>query len=203
VKTGKDGVSQADLIARARRGDGAAWELMVRDHQQAIFRLAYLLLGDPDDAEDVAQETLIRAYRALDRFDASRPLRPWLLRITTNLARNQRRSAGRYLAALQRLVRADPDLITNTRGENLHAALRARGPAQEDAQTLWQAVRRLSQADQEIIYLRYFLDLSESETARVLEIAPGTVKSRMHRALNRLRTLVEKEFPTLRESLEE
>jgi RNA polymerase sigma-70 factor (ECF subfamily) len=162
-----------------------------------------LLLGDADDAEDTVQDAFIRAYRALDRFDASRPLRPWLLRITSNLARNRRRSIGRYLNALRRLVVAEPELISNTRGENLNAALRARSETQAAAHTLWEAVRRLSATDQEIIYLRYFLDLSEAEAASTLEVAPGTVKSRTHRALARLREIVLKEFPSLRESLEE
>jgi len=172
----------------------------MREHQSAVFRLAYLLLGDADDAEDVAQETFIRAYRALERFDASRPLRPWLLRIASNLARNQRRSLGRYFGALQRLVLLDPEARARAKGESPPGPGEA-GPSAEDAHSLWQAVRRLRPPDQEIIYLRYFLDLSEAETATALEIAPGTVKSRTHRALQRLRVVVEHEFPTLRESL--
>jgi RNA polymerase sigma-70 factor (ECF subfamily) len=195
-------LSQPDLIFLARRGDGAAWETLMREHQQAVFRLAYLLLGDADEAEDVAQETFIRAYRALERFDASRPLRPWLLRIASNLASNQRRSIGRYFGALQRLVLLDPEAGARARGEQPDAESASR-PSPEEAHSLWQAVRRLSQPDQEIIYLRYFLDLSEAEAATALEVPPGTVKSRTHRALGRLRAVVEREFPTLRESLEE
>ncbi len=68
-------MSEAKLIGRARQGDEAAWEILVRQHQEAAFRLAYLLLGDADEAEDVAQETFIRAFRSLDRFDPDRPLR--------------------------------------------------------------------------------------------------------------------------------
>jgi RNA polymerase sigma-70 factor, ECF subfamily len=173
----------------------------MREHQQAVFRLAYLLLGDADEAEDVAQETFIRAYRALERFDASRPLRPWLLRIASNLASNQRRSIGRYFGALQRLVVLDPEARARARGEQREAE-DAAGTSAEDAHSLWQAIRRLGQADQEIIYLRYFLDLSEAETATALHVPAGTVKSRTHRALGRLRAVVEREFPTLRESLE-
>lgn len=173
----------------------------MREHQQAVFRLAYLLLGDADEAEDVAQETFIRAYRALERFDASRPLRPWLLRITRNLASNQRRSIGRYFGALQRLVLLDPEAGARARGEQTEAENASR-PSPEEAHSLWQAVRRLSQPDQEIIYLRYFLDLSEAEAATALDVPSGTVKSRTHRALGRLRAVVEREFPTLRESLE-
>ena len=190
---------QPDLISFARRGDGAAWETLMREHQQAVFRLAYLLVGDADEAEDIAQETFIRAYRALERFDASRPLRPWLLRIARNLASNRRRSLGRYFGALQRLILLDPEARAAAQGERP----RETAPTAEDAHTLWQAVRRLGIAEQEIIYLRYFLDLSEAETAAAQNIPVGTVKSRTHRALQKLRVIVEKEFPNLRASLEE
>jgi len=111
-------VSEPDLIARARQGDGVAWEALVRQHQEAAFRLAYLFVSDADDAEDVAQEAFIRAFKALDRFDLARPLRPWLLHITANLARNRRRTVGRYLAALRRSVQAAPDPVAHA--EDLH-----------------------------------------------------------------------------------
>jgi RNA polymerase sigma-70 factor (ECF subfamily) len=181
-------LSDPDLIARARRRDEAAWETLAREHQEAVFRLAYLITGDPDDAADVAQEAFIRAYGALDRFDTSRAVRPWLLSIAANLARNRLRSLGRYLAALQRFARGE-ELVTHDEAANGESGL------------LWQAVRRLSQADQEIIYLRYFLEMSEAETAEALQVAAGTVKSRTHRALGRLRTVIENEFPALRESV--
>ena len=183
-------VQQSELIQRARRGNGRAWESLVQEHQQALFRLAYLMLGDASDAEDIAQEAFVRAFRALDTFDETRPVRPWLLSITANLARNRRRSLGRYLQALTRAVRGEPEPVT-TLGE--------RSSQQWESETLWQAVRRLPGPDQEIIYLRFFLDLSEAESAATLTIAPGTVKSRLHRALGRLRTIVDVDFPALRE----
>ena len=164
----------------------------MREHQQSAFRLAYLFLGDATEAEDVGQEAFVRAYRALDRFDATRPFRPWLLSIVTNLARNRRRSLGRYLAAWRRLVQTTSD-----------CAPAAYEPETWRAQALWQAVRRLSQQDQEIIYLRYYLELPESETASTLGVAPGTVKSRLHRALARLRSVAEREFPELKEGYDE
>ena len=180
---------QQKLILRASQGDAAAWETLVGQYQEAVFRLAYLLLGNADEAKDVAQETFIRAFRALDRFDSARPLRPWLLRITTNLAYNRRRAIARYLSALQRLVRFAPEqALTPGPDETL---------PREDTSMLWQAVRRLNSVDQEIIYLRYFLELSVAETAEVINIAPGTVKSRLSRALERLRRVVEREFPSL------
>jgi len=186
-------VAEADLIARARQQDETAWEALMRDHQEAAFRLAYLFLGDADDAADVAQEAFIRAYQALARFDAARPFRPWLLSIVANLARNRHRSWGRYVAALQRAWFADPRLRPDPRQTRQHEA------ATDDAQTLWRAVRQLKAPDQEVIYLRYFLDLSEAEMASALNIAPGTVKSRLHRAVGKLRTVIAAHFPDLRE----
>lgn len=180
----------ADLILRARRGDGAAWEALVRLHQEPAFRLAYLLLGDPDEAADVSQETFIRAFQALGRFDVSRPMRPWLLSIAANLARNRRRSMGRFFGALHRLVREQPELTAGT--TNGH-------DQRWQSQALWAAVRRLDQNDQQIVYLRYFLELSVEETSQTLGIATGTVKSRLHRALGRLRAIIEREYPELKE----
>ncbi len=190
---GESFLNDAHLIDRARRGDEAAWEELVREHQAAIFRLAYLMLASASDAEDTAQEAFIRAVRGLKDFDETRPLRPWLLSIVANLARNRRRSIGRYLQAITRAGRAEPEPVT---------FLGERSGQHWEAQTLWQAVRRLPRIDQEIIYLRYFLDLSESETAGALHVAPGTVKSRHHRAMSRLRAIVDTEFPALREERE-
>ena len=179
-----------DLIERACNGDDSAYELLVRAHQEAVFRLAYLFLGDAADAEDAAQETFIRAHRVLNDFDANRPLRPWLLRIVANLALNRRRAAGRYFAVLRRWVFAAPEPSLHVEVETARLW---------EAQTLWEAVRRLNPKDQEVIYLRYFLELSVSETAVVLDIEEGTVKSRLSRALERLRGVVQQDYPLLYE----
>ncbi len=179
---------ESDLIERAHQGDSDAWERLVQGHQEAVFRLAYLLLGDAGDAEDVAQETFIRAFRYLHTYDSSRSWRPWLLGIAANLARNRRRAFGRYLHHLGRLARLTPEQTLDPENEVAHLA---------NAQALWRAVQRLEAADQEIIYLRYFLELSVEESAETLNIAPGTVKSRLYRALGRLRGVVQQEFPVL------
>jgi RNA polymerase sigma-70 factor (ECF subfamily) len=179
------------LIKQARRGDEAAWAQLVAEHQEAVFRLAYLLLGEAAEAQDVAQETFIRAFQALARFDTTRSLRPWLLSITTNLARNRRRAIGRYLAAVGRFFKTEPEPTLPPPSEMQLQRW--------EAETLRQAVQRLSRSDQEIIYLRYFLQLSVTETAEAAGIASGTVKSRLHRDLNRLRAVIEAEFPALQE----
>src|SRR2546427_7857430 len=84
-----------DLITRAQRGDKAAYEEIVQRYQQIAFRTAYVVTGSAADAEDAAQEGFMKAFRALDRFRAGADLRPWLLRIVANEARNRVRSSGR------------------------------------------------------------------------------------------------------------
>ncbi len=161
---------------------------MVRAHQEPLFRLAYLFLGDKTEAEDVTHDAFIQAYLNLEQFEAERPLRPWLLSIAANLARNRRRSIRRYRAALQRLWRGKPAIIAERPTETT---------IQTEAHHLWQAVQQLRPKAQEIIYLRYFLELPEAETAAALKIAPGTAKSRLHRALKHLRAVIEADFPEL------
>jgi RNA polymerase sigma-70 factor (ECF subfamily) len=184
-------LTEAQQIRLARQGNQAAWEALMRVHQEPVFRLAYLLLGDPDEAEDIAQETFLRAYKALGRFDTERPLRPWLLRIASNLAHNRHRSMGRYLGALTRFARQDPDRIKPTTMK-----------PEDESQTLWQAVRQMKEQFQEVVYLRYFLDMSENEMVDMLDLPAGTVKSRLHRALSKLRGIIERDYPELKETVE-
>jgi RNA polymerase sigma factor (sigma-70 family) len=182
---------EADLVQNALEGDPAAWDTLIRQHQEPVFRIAYLILGDAHAAEDVAQETFIRAYQNLTRFDTTRPLRPWLLRISSNQARNARRSIGRYWKALQNAFRlAESNQSTFQTAEVDHVG---------EYQELWEAIQKLSAPDQQIIYYRYLLDIPVSETALALNIAEGTVKSRLSRALSRLRDVISQEFPWIEE----
>lgn len=188
-------LEDAAIVARARGGEQTAWEHIVRRHQAAVFRYAYLQLGDPAEAEDVAQETFVRAYHAFGRFDAARPLRPWLLRIARNLARNRFRSWARRWRAVQRWtaeVRRAADVADDPAEDSLRAG----------AAALHDVVRGMSDTDQEVIYLRFFLDLSLEETGEALGVPIGTVKSRLSRALGRLRAAVRRDHPSLHEALE-
>lgn len=181
---------EIDWIRRARQRDHGAVQELVDAHREAIFRLAYLITGDAEDAEDVAQETFIRAINTLGRFDDSRAFRPWLCSIAVNLSRNRLRSIKRYWAALRRFASQE---------SGLSPTIETQTAQQVEALDLWRAVRKLKAAEQEIIYLRYFLELSTEETAQALNIQPGTVKSRLHRALKRLRQVIESDFPHLTE----
>ena len=188
--------ADAALVAGARQGDEMAWLRLVHAHQQPLFRLAFLVLGrsfSAADAEDVTQEAFVRAYLNLDQYDESRPLRPWLLGIVANVARNRRRSAGRYWAAMKRWWQNNDEKM-------------AVAPAHEqrsESGELWQAVQGLSAQAQEIIYLFYFLELSEAETAMALGTPAGTVKSRLYRARQQLRAVIARDFPGLYDEWQE
>jgi RNA polymerase sigma-70 factor (ECF subfamily) len=157
--------------------------MLVRRYQDVAFRTAVLITGSADEAEDASQEALTKAYYALSRFRSGAPFRPWLLQIVANEARNRRKAAGRR-AALS--LRADSGTIAGT-GE---PAPEAAAEAAETRAALLQAVNELREEDRLVIACRYFLDLSEQETSATLGIPRGTVKSRLSRALGRLRARV-------------
>jgi RNA polymerase sigma factor (sigma-70 family) len=177
-------VREADLIEQARHGDVSAFEALVRAHQEVAFRTAWIASGGADDAEDAAQEGFMKAFAALPRFLSDAPFRPWLLTIVANEARNRRRSANRREALALRV----PETTTGEAGSepSPEAAILAR----ERRQALLDALRRLSDPDREIVAYRYLLELSEAETAAALGVPVGTAKSRLSRAMNRLRTIM-------------
>ena len=146
-------------------------------YQSLAFRTAFLIAGDAADAEEAAQDGFVKAHRALGRFRSGEPFRPWLLTIVANEARNRRRARGRRTALA---LRAGP--LSDAPGEDPEEAVLAT----ERRQRLLTAVERLRDDDRDVLACRYFLDLSETETAAALGIARGTVKSRTHRALARL-----------------
>ena len=181
--------SEVEVVLQARAGDTTAYAALVQHHQEAAFRAAYLILHDSQAAEDVAQEAFIRAHHNLHRFQIGAAFRPWLLRIVTNLALNQARALGRRHALVERLGRRGPETEPPVDDTIL---------ATEESRTVWQAINRLGPEDRLILYLRYFLEQSEADMARIIGKAPGTVKSRLSRAGQRLRQVVEKDFPQLR-----
>jgi RNA polymerase sigma-70 factor (ECF subfamily) len=184
-------LSESEAVRLARSGNSAAYAVLVGLYQEVAFRAAYLIVRDAAAAEDVVQEAFVRAHRELGRFREGEPFRPWLLRIVSNLALNEVRSRGRKLGLLQR--------FGALRREDETPSPEVPLVESEQARTVWSAINRLGEDDRLVLYLRYFLELDEREMAAVLERPAGTVKSRLHRASARLRTVIEEEFPELRE----
>ena len=174
-------LEDTELIERARTGDVVAYGQLVQRHQEVAVRTAYLACGDATEAEDAAQEGFLKAYAALDRFRPDAPFRPWILRIVVNEARNRRRSAGRRTGLALRMAEDRP-------ADDAAPSPEAAVLAAEASGELLTALERLGDDDRMVIGCRYLLELSEAETAATLGIPPGTVKSRLSRALGRMRT---------------
>jgi RNA polymerase sigma-70 factor (ECF subfamily) len=169
---------ERELVLRAQRGDPRAYEELVSPHQEIAFRVAYVITRSAADAEDAVQDALVKAWRALGRFRAGEPLRPWLLRIAANEARNRRRSAGRRDRLVLRAAESSGEAAPSPEEAVL---------ARVDRERLLAALDDLPEQAREVLAYRFLLDLSEEETAAALDVARGTVKSRTARALDRLR----------------
>ena len=179
-------IDEHDLISRAKEGDRDAIDGLVRMHQDVAFRTAYLITCNAEDARDAAQVAMIKAIYALHRFQEGLPFRPWLLRIVSNEARDIRSSPSRRstepLDEAAFALRAGPD-----QSPELTAISR------ESSQHLLDAVNRLSLSDRQVIAYRYFLGLNEAEMSAALDCPHGTVKSRLSRAMGKLRSQMTRE----------
>jgi RNA polymerase sigma-70 factor (ECF subfamily) len=172
------------LFARAQRGSVDAFEEIVNRYQQLAFRTAYVITGSAAEAEEAAQDAFVKAYRALGTFRTGAEPRPWLLRIVANEARNRVRSAGRRHQLELRLA-------ADFRPGDAAPSPEAAAVDAEDRRRLLESVNALEENDRLVVASRYLLELSSEEAAAALGIPEGTVKSRLSRALARLRQQVE------------
>jgi RNA polymerase sigma-70 factor (ECF subfamily) len=178
-----ESLPECELVVLAQQGDLAARELLAVRYRTPAFRLAMQLLGRPEEAKDVAQDSMLRFFSSLDRFEAHRPVLPWLFRIVHNRVRDLERQRRR------RRVESLEGYLEKTGLEPVSAAP---GPGQRLQrhrlqQRVWQALNNLSTKHREILVLRDYQDLTYVEIAAVLGIPKGTVMSRLHAARCSLR----------------
>lgn len=169
-----------------------AYGELVRRYESIAFRVAYLVTRDESEAADAAQDAFVRAFRGIGTFKLGQPFRPWVLRIVTNVSVNAVQAARRRTRAIQHAgleIMADP----------IQPAPERQIVECERNERLMEAVEMLSPGDRTLIALRYYFELPEAEVAAVLEIARGTVKSRLHRTLERLREIIRSDYPDLLE----
>lgn len=176
-------VDERSLVIRAQARDRDAFGVLVSRYLDRIYRVAYGVVRNHDEASDIAQETFMRAYRTIDRFDPSRPLFPWLYQIARNLGINR----------IQRVRRREVSLPD-------FDALQARDqtPEQElvresEAERVREAIATLPEPQKEIIELCHFQECSYQEMADILGIPIGTVMSRLYHARKRLQKVLETE----------
>jgi RNA polymerase sigma-70 factor (ECF subfamily) len=170
------------LIRDAQRGSSDALEELFRRHWRRAHRAAYLVVGDSAAAEDIAQEAFLSAIRALDRFDRRRRFGPWLHRIAVNRAIDFARS---------RSLRGEGGLSSTASD----AAEPQAPPRQAISDELMAALADLDPEHRAVVVLRYVLEYTPGEIARMLELPRGTVNSRLRRGLDRLRPAIEEARP--------
>ena len=160
------------LVARCLGGELEAFETIVSRYQRVLFNAAYRLLGDREDARDVAQGALVKAYEKLASFDPRYRFFSWIYRIVVNEAlntRDRRRPSAPLLWDLPASGNLEERLASRERSDSVQAAL-----------------LRLSAEDREVIVLRHFAELSYAEIGETLGLPEKTVKSRLHEARQRL-----------------
>ena len=171
------------LVVRAKAGNEAAFAALVRGNMQKVYRSAYAITHNGDDAADIAQETFIRAFRNLARFDETRPFFPWLYRIARNLCINR----------IQRITRRETSLPEYDIVADSHEGPEAAVVGADEKIRVRDAVDRLPEQHRRIIELNHFQELSYREIAEILDIPIGTVMSRLFHARKKLRELLESE----------
>lgn len=165
---------EAEWLARAQQGDDEAFSRLVEAYQRPVFNLCYRMLGNARDAEDAAQETFIRAYKAIRRYDPSRKFSTWLLTIASNYCIDQHRR--RKLPTFSYDSLPVPDIPDKEPGMD---SLMANDERQA---MVMEMLETLNPKDRSAIILRYWYDYSYEEIARTLKLSVSAVKSRLHRA---------------------
>lgn len=169
------------LIRRGQRGDRLAIEVLIRRYQNYVYRLCYLVMGNEQDAEDMTQETFIRACRALPRFEIRQGIsfEAWLYRIAVNCCRSRMRR--RWYQVLP-WPDSPPPLVIEPEDQPDRLAIRG-----EQRNEMLEAIDCLGEKHRLVVIMRYYAGLSNEEIARTLNIPSGTVRSRLHIARQRLR----------------
>lgn len=171
------------LLARAQNDDRLAFGELVRRHQHSALRVAAVISGSTEEAKDIVQDAFVNVHRKLNSYRGTGSVRSWMLRVVANHAKNHVRSR-----------------IRRIRREDHHAGLFLRvedGTEQTAIQRLEsvavaEALGRLQLKDREVLGCRFVAEMSEAETAHVLDVAVGTVKSRTSRALDKLQSELER-----------
>lgn len=177
--------SETDWIIDAQDGDDEAFSNLVSQYQNPVYNLCYRMLGNPQEAEDAAQESFWRAFQAIRRYDNSRPFATWLLSIAAHFCIDQQRK--------RRLPSMDiEDWMEEILPDNEPSPEKSTSQNQEN-QVLHRLLTELNPQDRAAIILRYWYEFSEEEISQTLKLSGSAVKSRLHRARLKLATLIQAE----------
>lgn len=179
------------LIRRAQRGDADAFEQLLLEHQKNVYNLCYRMAGNPDDAMDLSQETFLRAWRCLDQYQFASAFSTWLYRLCSNICIDFLRRRRRHQTV--------PLTFEDADGEEQTYAVPDAQPLPEEQvelkltrETLAAAMAQLLPEHRAVLQLRVVNEMSYEQIADVLDIQIGTVKSRLSRARNQLKKILER-----------
>jgi RNA polymerase sigma-70 factor (ECF subfamily) len=173
---------EAVLIEAAKAGDQEAFRHIVERYQGAVYNLAYRMLGDPEEAEDAAQEIFVRLYRQLGRYDPERKFSTWTLAIATNYCIDQLRRRRMQLVPLENIIPWARARDAGPEGEAL---------SRESRDEVQRLLKQLPEKYRAPLVLRYWEDLSCAEIAEILGVPEGTIKTQIHRARKQLGKMLE------------
>lgn len=183
MQPSQEGGSDRELMDRLRAGDREALAPLMARHYRRVYRIALSYLRQPDDALDVVQECFVKAYQNAGRWDGAAEAGPWLARIAVNLSIDRWRRNKRRQQTFTPLGEGDHDGALATVDHGLERSIAGR----EAGERLQRALATLPDRQRAVVVLRHYQDLSLDEIARTLGMSLGTVKSSLHRALQRLR----------------
>jgi RNA polymerase sigma-70 factor (ECF subfamily) len=180
-------LEEDEALARLKQGDITALEELVRRYSVRALRTAFLITRDRSSAEDIVQSAFLRVFERRDQFQTGRPFEPWLLRIVINDALKLARPIAPL--PLDGMSGGGEQLLPSPEPPPDEQLI-----AKETTEAIWHTLGRLSATQRAVIVMRYYLGMNEEEMAEELDCAPGTVKSRLHAARQRMRQLLPSEI---------
>jgi len=174
------------LVTRARAGDSAAFELLMRRHNQRVYRVVRSVLRDTDDIEDVIQQAYVQAFLHLDQFGGNARWSTWLCRIAINEALARLRQRGRFVSIEAVSEEAMANLSKGSGGDPERTA-----SGREFSKMVEQAIDELPEIYRSVLILREVEGMTTEETASVLDVQTDVIKTRLHRARASLREAIE------------
>jgi RNA polymerase sigma-70 factor (ECF subfamily) len=182
-------------VLQAQQGSDEAFTRLVEEHQTHVYNLCYRMLGEPEAAEDAAQESFLRAYQNLHRYDSGRPFATWLLSIAAHYCIDRLR---RRKLSVFSLDEENDDGTTYEVADPASPDPEAETTKREDRDRLHVLLKNLDETDRAAVILRYWYDCSEIEIAESLNLTVSAVKSRLHRSRRALAGMWQEEKPRTR-----
>jgi len=186
-------LTDATFVARARAGEGDAFRVLVERHSRALFRLAFRMTGNQQDAEDVVQESFLRAYKQLNKFDQRASFGTWLYRIAANcsldLVRARKRRSEHVAAGVAENGESVDEIVTQLPAQDPTPERMALSG--EVRERVIEAMKELSANERTAFVLRHFEGMKIEEVGRILDCQPGAAKHSVFRAVQKLRRSLE------------